>query len=168
MTLASYARTMGKLTETAFLVQIPCPVLLESARVESTGSGPSTFRTEYLEESEVIARTLTPDRREVLLVKKRPGAAFSGHISIGRTPNLDLCIARTGVSKFHAYLFQGADGGYQVTDKDSTNGTYVDGVRLPSGGTMAVRDGAELQFGTHRFIFLMPVSFLKVLRSVPA
>jgi pSer/pThr/pTyr-binding forkhead associated (FHA) protein len=164
-TLAFYVRTMGKLTETAFLAQIACPVLVESARVESGGTGPNAFRTQYLEESEGVARTLTLDRREVVLVKKRAGAAFSGHIGVGRTPNLDLCIARMGVSKFHAYFFQAADGSYQLTDKDSTNGTFVDGVRLASGATAALRDGSEVQFGNHRFAFMTSVSFHKLLRS---
>ncbi|MFT3925344.1 MAG: FHA domain-containing protein [Myxococcales bacterium] len=163
--LAHYARTMAKLTETAFLAQISCPVLVESARVEVGAGGPSSFRTEYLDESDVSSRILPPDRREVLLLKKRVGAAFSGHISIGRTPNLDLCIARTGVSKFHAYILE-ADGGYQITDKDSTNGTFVDGVRLSAGGTMKLRDGAEVRFATHSFMFMLPGSFLKMLRSV--
>lgn len=166
-TLAFFARNLSKLSEQAFLEQVPCPVLVESARVESAGDAPASFRTQYLEDSEVVARSLTADRREVLLVKKRAGAAFSGHIGVGRTLNLDLSIARTGISKFHAYFFQAADGSYQLTDKDSTNGTFVDGVRLAAGGTMALRDGAEVQFGTHRFTFMMPRSFLALLRSVP-
>ena len=165
-TLAYYARSLGKLSEAAFLEQVPCPVLVESARVESSDGAPSTFRTQYLEDSEVVSRSLPADRREVLLVKKRAGAAFSGHIGIGHTLNLDLSIARTGVSKFHAYFFQAADGAYQLTDKDSTNGTFVDGVRLPAGGTVALRDLSEVQFGTHRFTFMMPKSFLKMLRSM--
>jgi len=163
--LAHYARTVAKLTETAFFVEVPCHVLVESGRVEAGANGPSSFRTEYLEQSEIVSRIQSAERREVFLLKKRAGAAFSGHISIGRTLNLDCCIARTGISKFHAYVFE-SDGGYQLTDKDSTNGTFVDGVRLSPSGTMSLRDGCEVRFGTHGFTFLSPASFLRMLRGV--
>jgi pSer/pThr/pTyr-binding forkhead associated (FHA) protein len=141
--------------------------LVESAYADPRASAEKAFRTEYVESSDVVSKVLGPDRREVLLVQKRSDSAFSGHIGVGRTPNLDVSIPRTGVSKFHAY-FSPAGEGFQLTDKDSTNGTFVGGVRLTPGMAVKLTDGVEIQFANHAFLFMMPSRFFELLRSLAA
>src|SRR4029079_14815457 len=102
--------------------------------------------------------------REVLAVKKRDGALFSGHLGVGRTQNLDICIARSGVSKFQAYFSVDANGEYQLTDKESKNGTFVGGVRLAPGASIAVPDDVEVSFAGYVFRFLKPDSFYRMLQ----
>jgi hypothetical protein len=166
-TLAGYVRSHGKLAQDVFLAQIQCPVLVESAYADGASSGAQTFRTEFIESTDVISRVLSPDRREVLLVQKREGSAFSGHIGVGRTPNLDISIPRTGVSKFHAY-FAPTEQGYTLTDKDSTNGTFVAGKRLEPGVPVLLTDKVEVQFAKHTFVFMTPERFYELLRSLAA
>src|SRR5262249_2792422 len=41
------------------------------------------------------------------------------------------------------------DNQYLVVDKESTNGTFVNGERLPSGGSRALKNGDVIGFGNH-------------------
>jgi len=52
------------------------------------------------------------------------------------------------VSRRHAELVAGADGTLTVTDLDSTNGTFVDGVRLPAGGSRPLPAGSTLRLAS--------------------
>jgi pSer/pThr/pTyr-binding forkhead associated (FHA) protein len=140
-------------------------VLVESAYAETGAPGARSFRTEFVDANEALSRALPNDKREVFLVKKRSDSTFSGHVGLGRTPNLDISIARTGVSKFHAY-FSETDGLWKLTDKDSTNGTFVAGTRPTPGTPAVVTCGVEVQFANHAFQFLTPRRFYELLRSL--
>jgi pSer/pThr/pTyr-binding forkhead associated (FHA) protein len=166
-TLATYARDLARLDRARFLDRISCPVLVESAYAEVAQGGAQAFRTAFVESGEAASRTLSPERRTVLSVQKRQNAAFSGHIGVGRTPNLDICIARTGISKFHAY-FSDVQGTFHLTDKQSTNGTFVAGRRLVPGEAVPLADGVEIHFATHAFLFLSPARFFELVRSIGA
>ncbi len=166
-TLTTFAKRYGMLQPDAFLAQFACPFLVEAAHVPAAreDAGPQAFRTEYLESVEAGNKLLGADVREIWPIRKRADSAFSGHIGVGRTPNLDICIARTGISKFHAY-FSEREGVFQITDKDSTNGTFVAGQRVTAGLPMALRDGVKLEFASHAFMFLSALRFHKLLQSV--
>lgn len=167
-TLADYVRTLGKLPLPAFEAQVTCPVLVEIGF--NTDSLPKekkeSFHTDYVNAAEVLSKMLTPDRREILMVQKRAESVFSGHISVGRTPNLDICIPRTGMSKFHAHFSRADDGTFHVTDKESKNGTFVDGQALRSGVPTPVADGSEVRFATHAFRFMGPARFHHLLQAL--
>ena len=53
-----------------------------------------------------------------------------------------------------------ADNAYQVHDLMSKNGVFVDGRRLPGGGTAWLADGMEVQFASTRFRFYDPSATL--------
>lgn len=53
----------------------------------------------------------------------------AGYTRIGRVPPSEVLIDDPGVSRQHANILAGADG-YWITDLSSSNGTYVNGVRL--------------------------------------
>ncbi|MGH2633669.1 MAG: FHA domain-containing protein, partial [Tepidiformaceae bacterium] len=63
----------------------------------------------------------------------------------GRAATADIVIGDNGVSSRHARLRPVADG-IEVTDLDSTNGTFVDGVQI--GAPTVVRPGQALRFST--------------------
>jgi pSer/pThr/pTyr-binding forkhead associated (FHA) protein len=82
---------------------------------------------------------------------------FSAHLDwFGRTVPVrcdDLVIGRSGadlevddrgVSRRHARLSRGPDGGWTLTDLGSTNGTFVNGVRVR---VARLRDGDEIRVG---------------------
>ncbi len=165
--LASFAREFGKLDQASFLAQFDCPFLVENAHAVGgrVDTGGQSFRTDYVDSADTTGKLLAAEDREVWLIQKRGDSAFSGHIGVGRTPNLDICIARTGISKFHAYFSQ-REGIFQLTDKESTNGTYVSGRRLEPGMAMSLRDGAKLEFATYAFTFLSAQRFHRVLQSL--
>lgn len=72
-------------------------------------------------------------------------------IAIGRHPMSDLRFDATrdiDVSARHGEI-RGADGRYSIHDSQSTNGTFVNGERVPSGGSRELRSGDVVGFGAH-------------------
>jgi hypothetical protein len=166
-TLAIFAKRYGKLDQAAFLEQFSCPFLVESAH-GNTGrieAGPQAFRTEYVDSLDAATKLLGAEIREVWPIRKRAESAFSGHIGVGRTPNLDICIPRAGISKFHAYFSQREEL-FQITDKESTNGTFVAGERVEPGSAMSLREGVKVEFANHQFTFVSALRFHRLLQSV--
>lgn len=93
-----------------------------------------------------------------LRVPARPALVwtFAAHLDwFGRTVSVgvdDLVIGRSGadldvddrgVSRAHARISRGAEG-WTLTDLGSTNGTFLNGVRVRSA---ALRDGDEIRIG---------------------
>ena len=65
----------------------------------------------------------------------------------GRLGTLEVVLDDSSVSRRHAEVRADADGGWSVRDLDSTNGTFVNGVRVgPDGHRLRPRD--VIQFGT--------------------
>lgn len=165
--LEYYVQNLGQLSPAAFLGRVSCPVLVEVVTADQDAhDNERAFRTEFVSLDELGTGSVdSPVKGEVLLIKKREGALFSGHIGIGRTPNLDVCIPRHGISKFHAYFSLGPTEGYMLTDKDSKNGTFVNGERLKPGVATSVQTNAEIRFAAHTFRFLTPEAFYDLVRS---
>jgi hypothetical protein len=79
-----------------------------------------------------------------------------GDLVVGRAdnvtdyiPEIDLTphgAYRLGLSRRHAIILREGDR-LLVKDLNSRNGTFVNGVIVPSGGTQTLRDGDELRFG---------------------
>jgi FHA domain len=63
---------------------------------------------------------------------------------VGRAEENDLCLYPRFVSVRHA-LLRWTDCGWELRDLGSTNGTYLDGVRLS--GIVQLRKGARISFG---------------------
>lgn len=51
-------------------------------------------------------------------------------VSVGKLPSNDLQINESAVSRTHCRFIRTEDGGYKVTDTASTNGTYVNGIKV--------------------------------------
>lgn len=72
-------------------------------------------------------------------------------IAVGRHPMSDLQFdprVDIDVSTRHGEIRQ-VDGQYVVVDSDSTNGTFVNGQRIPRGGSHEIRTGDVIGFGHH-------------------
>lgn len=116
-------------------------------------------------ESEPIA--LRPGAMAVVWVAKREGNPFRHMITIGRVPNNDIAFAVPTLSKIHAYLRQDAAGVWWIHDQRSTNGTWVDGQRLPRDGKAVLRDGAWINLGPSLGVkFFQPGTLWAFLRGV--
>jgi len=66
-------------------------------------------------------------------------------LTLGRAKEVDVRLAHTSVSKLHARIRHLPDGGYEIEDLGSSNGTRVDGQVLR--GRHRLRSGARIQLG---------------------
>jgi two-component system, cell cycle response regulator len=80
-----------------------------------------------------------------------PGAML--HLSgagtrIGRAIDNTLQLPETSISRYHAVLREDEEAQIRVSDLGSTNGTFVNGRRLPEHTPVCVHDGDRIQFGS--------------------
>jgi hypothetical protein len=73
-------------------------------------------------------------------------------ISIGRSAGNTIVLDNHTISRYHFSLIH-EDGQVYITDLDSANGTYVDGVKLPTNERRLLLDGDEILIGNLRIIF---------------
>ena len=65
-------------------------------------------------------------------------------LSIGREASNDIVIDNTFISSFHAEFIRQPDGGYEIVDLKSSNGTFVNGRRVER---FRVKGGDRIMFG---------------------
>ena len=70
-------------------------------------------------------------------------------LSLGRGEENDVVIPHASISRTHARLMR-RGGGYELTDLNSTNGTYVN--NQPLHGSAMVANGTEVRLGDVIFI----------------
>jgi pSer/pThr/pTyr-binding forkhead associated (FHA) protein len=93
----------------------------------------------------------------VLVVLRGPqeGARFDldpslASIVVGRSPDCALFLDDVTVSRHHADLHT-AEGGWELSDAGSLNGSYVNRRRIDR---QVLVGGDEVQIGKYRFVFL--------------
>lgn len=74
-------------------------------------------------------------------------------VAIGRSTGNDIALEATSVSRYHITISY-ENGQVVLRDKDSGNGTYVDGERIKPEEPVILRGGEEIQIGDLRLIFL--------------
>jgi len=68
-------------------------------------------------------------------------------ILIGRRPRCDVILSTPLVSSYHAEILTDGHGGHSCQDLRSTNGTHINGVRIPYGDSSVIADGDVVAFG---------------------
>jgi hypothetical protein len=92
----------------------------------------------------VTARITLPDgSRDVELTFVAGGR----RLNVGRGTDNNLYLNHTSVSKIHAALKMDNLGTLLVADTGSTNGTHINGVRIPYGEARPIADGDVVAFG---------------------
>jgi diguanylate cyclase (GGDEF)-like protein len=79
-----------------------------------------------------------------------PGAMLSlsnTGTHLGRSAENTIQLPDASVSRYHAFLGVDDEGELRLTDLGSTNGTFLNGRRLPAKTPVRVHDGDRLQFG---------------------
>ena len=72
---------------------------------------------------------------------------------IGKSKELtDYCLNRPGVSRLHVKIEETKDG-YTLTDLNSTNGTFINGVLVEANATAGLVPGDEVAIADERFYF---------------
>lgn len=87
----------------------------------------------------VVERAQRPALEMTVILSRSPRT----RVLAGRSRSCDLILATPAVSRRHALLERAPDG-WRVTDLGSTNGTFVEGVRVESA---PVEIGARLWLG---------------------
>jgi putative peptide zinc metalloprotease protein len=82
-----------------------------------------------------------------LVLADRTRVPLVGDMTLGRAPSSSVVLADPSVSRVHARISSGGNGGgARIEDAGSSAGTLVDGVAISS--ATALRDGAKLQLGS--------------------
>lgn len=106
-----------------------------------------------------IPKPISPEKGLALFLPRRPEPVVITNkniITMGRNdpvsginPTLDLTEfhgAELGVSRFHAEISI-TDGRYYIKDMGSTNGTYVNGKKVPPYKLTLIRSGDQIRLG---------------------
>jgi hypothetical protein len=104
-----------------------------------------------------------------LPVRKRPNSAHAhAFVTIGRLDGNDIFIADPSVSRFHALIRVLDDGEFVVHDAGSSNGTFVNRVRVATrdnGPPSRIVSGDTIHFGGCAVTFLPAGDALEFLRD---
>ena len=112
---------------------------------------------------------LPPSRYLVFPVRKTERSLIARFYAVGQTRNNDIVIRDVSVSKFHAFFEDDGQGGFLLQDARSTNGTFVNGKRVPrqgQGAPVPVSSGDQIRFGDVVLSFVDAESFRELLKRV--
>ncbi len=111
----------------------------------------------YFRRSRMSAAVSEPDTLKVprayLVRQGEPGSRIwvsKVPWRIGRGKGNDLVVAESSMSRHHAEIVRGQEGGFEIKDLDSLNGLFVNERKVR---TAPIADGAEIDFGDVRFVF---------------
>ena len=95
---------------------------------------PDTASLRAYQEQQIKQESRTPTVDQVIITLQGKAIQsiqiLSAGLLIGRDPKHDITLPNDKVSRNHARIERQADGAYTIMDLGSTNGTYLDGVRL--------------------------------------
>jgi hypothetical protein len=113
-----------------------------------------TVKAKFADEGAEVAQTAPPAPPVGRLKLKGSSLELKAQLSsggeragVGRSRDNQIVIDDVTVSNFHAAFTVGSKGLLWLTDLGSSNGTYVNGVRLNSGEKASVRSGDRLRIG---------------------
>ncbi|HEY3452264.1 MAG TPA: FHA domain-containing protein [Myxococcales bacterium] len=118
---------------------------------------PAKASGQFIETTQVTKIPTEPVRGEpiALEVVKEVVNGFPFGVTIGHAENNDIVLSNTHVSRFHAYIKPGPKGSTLV-DADSTNGTFLDGVKLAPTKPTPLPPEAHISFGGEVVKYLEP------------
>jgi pSer/pThr/pTyr-binding forkhead associated (FHA) protein len=108
------------------------------------GKGAKGPRREANEEIVLSARITLPEGSRDIDLSFVPGGR---RVNVGRGTDNDLYLNHTSVSKVHAAVRMDNLGTLLVADTGSTNGTHINGVRIPYGEARPIAEGDVVAFG---------------------
>lgn len=103
----------------------------------------------------------------VLPPKGLAQGSFPQKFLVGRSPERELFIDHSTVSKRHAYIaFDEEKQAYKLGDAGSTNGTFLNGQAVEAGDPVFIRDGNVVSFGDCDYMFFSPGGFIQLLKRL--
>lgn len=172
-TVAHYLKTAQGKSQHDFIADFPDPVIIEKIGVFPhehpsllAGTVVVDSAPELVEfESELTDQDIR--NAKVFTLRKRP-SSMGPDIFIGRAPTNDIVLKSSSVSKTHAQISPTADGEhYQLADKFSSNGTFLNGQKLHPFEKHEVKDRDQIGFGPdYLLIYYSPPAFYELLISL--
>ena len=107
----------------------------------------ANFADEQAEEAQPAPHSCRLKLKGSSLELKSQLSSGGDRANVGRSRDNQMVIDDVTVSNFHAAFTVGSNGVLWLTDLGSSNGTYVNGVRLNSGEKASVRSGDRLRIG---------------------
>ncbi len=89
--------------------------------------------------------------RPIVPLRRRDGVF--GDVLVGRAGEAHVRLGSSSISHLHAIFRPFPDGTWQIVDRESTNGTFVNGVRLRAGVPVVLKEGAVIRLGARKFAF---------------
>ena len=86
------------------------------------------------------------------------GSKGTHRITLGRDRLCDIVLPDFPVSGRHCWFVRGEDGGIEIVDDNSTNGTLVNEAPCPPGQRQPLSDGDIVVFGRFAFQYWSSVS----------
>jgi hypothetical protein len=89
-------------------------------------------------------------------------------VSVGRAPDNDVVIPDRSISRRHAFVKRGAQGGFQMLDAGSSNGTTINGATVYAKGAgppSTLASGDTVKLGGLEFTFVDAAGFQKFAAS---
>jgi len=161
--LSDYADELKRLGDDQFVQSHPHTVLVVTGVVGSLADQVPLNRTLATEPAGLSVQAVVGLIGRVFpLVKSKYSAP--GPITLGRTPDNDVTIAESSISARHCILrILGAD--LSLSDAGSTNGTLINGVKLPPRKAQKVAEGDVITLGRFTLGVHTPRGFIKHLRE---
>jgi len=117
-------------------------------------------------------RPLAPSEHLVFPIRKTERSLIDRFYAVGQTRNNDVVIRDVSVSKFHAFFLDAEDGeAFLLQDARSTNGTFVNNVRVAAQGhgpAMHVSPGDRIRFGSIELQLFTAEELCALVRAVSA
>ena len=136
------ARLSERPDRAEFVTQYPRSVLLElEGPADDIPSGDDSA-TRALGRAALQRASLSSDDARVLVLE--PGEAG---LRVGRGAGADVAIDHASVSKDHAWLWPADEGGFRLEDLGSTNGTFLNNIRLSPRQPTLLRPNDVVWFG---------------------
>lgn len=161
--LSEYVASAAELNWGEFSSTYPDRVLVILPPGDTSESGIQTFHGEH----EIDCRPEISDDYRVRPLKKRFGSnPFTSFVTLGRAGNNDIVVNDIEVSKVHAYFEEDERGNWLIRDGNSTNGTYVNGIKIPSDSNTLLKSTDTMRFSAGvSAVFFDPADFYQFLRS---
>lgn len=103
----------------------------------------------------------------VYFIEKRPGSDDSSMIKVGRAEDNDIVLPSSKISKYHAYLEQRDEEDWVVYDLNSSNGTFLGGLKLEPQRAYPLDASTELFFGaSSAFRFFDPKAMFQYFQGL--
>ena len=85
------------------------------------------------------------------LMFNKKKVALVAKITIGRESDNDVIVDNKLASRHHA-LIQKIKNAYFIKDEESTNGTFVNGIRIPAGKYVKLNPGDKITIGNMNLV----------------